>query len=328
MNDQKFIKETFILAKKGEGWTNPNPMVGAIIARGGKIIGRGYHKGAGKPHAEIEALKSAKADMRGATLFVNLEPCATWGKTPPCVDEIIRSGIKRVVISALDPNPDNLGRGFALLKKTGIDITVGILESEAKELNEQFFTFHEKKRPYIALKFAASLDGKMATKTGDSKWITNEESREYARQLRGKYQAILVGINTILKDDPHLGVRDKTLKDPLRIILGDRTKIPEKSHIFRDPNVLFLSKKNAQITIPELLEELYKRNIVSVLVEGGEKVHRSFIDTKIFDKLYAFYAPILIGNNETINTSMRLKPIDFRHFDNNFLVTLKVKSGD
>ncbi|MBI2335133.1 bifunctional diaminohydroxyphosphoribosylaminopyrimidine deaminase/5-amino-6-(5-phosphoribosylamino)uracil reductase RibD, partial [Candidatus Daviesbacteria bacterium] len=265
--DLKFLKETLKLAKKGLGRVSPNPMVGAVIVKNGQIIGKGYHKKFGFPHAEIEALKNCRENPRGATMYVNLQPCSHFGKTPPCIDAIIKAGIKKVICCSLDPNPKIHG-------KAGIEISAGVLEKEARKLNEAFFTFHEKKRPFIAIKFAASLDGKLATRTGDSKWITNEKAREYARSLRARYQAVLVGKNTFLKDQPHLGVRIKGKKDPLKIVLG-----------------LSINPKNIQ----DLLSILYKKEIISVLVEGGGKTLGSFIDAKVVDKVYAFHAPIIIG---------------------------------
>jgi len=195
--DEIFIRQTLNLAKKGLGWTNPNPMVGAVIVKNNSMIGQGFHHKAGHPHAEIEALNNLTEDPTGATLYVNLEPCSNFGRTPPCTEAIIKHGIKKVVCATPDPNPENRGKGILKLQKENIEVTVGVLKDEAKKLNETFFTFHEKKRPFVAIKFAASLDGKIATRTGDSKWITNEKARIYARNLRGQYQAVLVGINTV-----------------------------------------------------------------------------------------------------------------------------------
>lgn len=353
LNDTIFIQETFKLAKKGMSWTSPNPLVGAVIVRDGKIIGRGYHKKVGFPHAEIEALHSLKTSAEGATLYVNLEPCCHVGKTPPCVAAIIQRGIKRVVCCSLDPNPKVHGAGVTALQKAGIQVTVGLLEKEARVLNEAFYAFHEKKRPFIALKFAASLDGKIATRTGDSQWITNEKARSFARALRGQYQAILVGITTVLTDDPHLGVRKKGKKDPLRIILDSQLRIPLSSRVLRDTHVLIvaterankkkkeeLEKKNipvfsfkgAHITISSLLIELYKREITSLLVEGGGAVLGSFVDSGSVDKLYAFYAPVIIGGKKGVGAilgkgiakiadALSLTRLSFRRFDDNFLVS-------
>ncbi|MBI3109783.1 bifunctional diaminohydroxyphosphoribosylaminopyrimidine deaminase/5-amino-6-(5-phosphoribosylamino)uracil reductase RibD [Candidatus Daviesbacteria bacterium] len=314
--DIKFLKETLKLAKKGLGWTNP--MVGAILVKDGKMIGKGYHKKVGFPHAEIEALKKCRENPKGATLYVNLEPCAIFGRTPPCVDPIIKSGIKKVVYSTLDANPKNHGKGTTKLQKAGIETSFGILEKEARKLNEAFFTFHEKGRPFVAIKFAASLDGKIATYTGDSKWITNEKARRYARSLRAEYQAVLVGMNTVLKDNPHLG-------NSLRIILG--SKVPKNSQVLRDKNVLIINPKN----IKDLLNILREKEIVSVLVEGGGKTLGAFCDCGLVDKVYAFYAPIIIGGENavsiggkgasTIHQALHLKNISYKRFDDNFLIT-------
>ena len=349
--DEYFIDEALRLAKKAMGWTNPNPLVGAVIVKNGKIIAKGYHKRVGLPHAEIEALNAAKTSVKGATLYVNLEPCAHYGRTPPCVDAIIQAGIKRLVCSTLDPNPKVHGRGIAKLKQAGITVSVGLREEESRALNETFFTFHEKQRPFVAIKFAASLDGKIATYTGDSKWITNEKARLFARKLRGEYQAILVGINTIMRDNPHLGVRNSARRDPIRIILDSNLQIPLNSRVLRDNNVLIattahaskdkrelltrrgipiITFENKNIPLKELLLSLRSREIISVLVEGGGKILGSFVDGKIIDKVYAFYAPILIGGGKAvtiqgsginkIKNALNLKRIAIKRFQDDFLV--------
>lgn len=355
--DQFFMKEALQLAKKGMSWTNPNPMVGAVIVRGGKIIGRGYHKRIGLPHAEIEAFNNTKINVKGATLYVNLEPCRHFGRTPPCVDAIIKAGIKRVVCATPDPNPKVKEKGIAMLQRAGIEVSVGLLKEEAKLLNETFFTFHEKERPFVAIKFAASLDGKIATRTDDSKWVTNEQARTYARKLRSHYQAILVGINTVLKDDPHLGTRIKGKKDPIRIVLDSTLKIPLTSQVLRDTNVLIATTTKANkeklkiltdkgipvivfnttsITLPDLLKEFKKRKIISVLVEGGGQILGSFVDAKLVDKVYAFHAPILIGGEKgvsaiggkgalTISDALRLEQVSVKHFGVTTLTVGNVK---
>lgn len=351
ISDEYFIDETLRLAKKAMGWTNPNPMVGAVIVKNSKIIARGYHKKVGFPHAEIEALNATKRSVKGATLYVNLEPCTHYGRTPPCVDAIIQAGIKRVVCSTLDPNPKVHGRGIVKLKQAGITVSVGLREKESSALNEAFFIFHEKKRPFVAIKFAASLDGKIATRTGDSRWITNEKARLFARKLRGEYQAILVGINTVMRDNPHLGVRNPKKRDPIRIILDSNLQIPLNSRVLRDNNVLIattvyaskdkkelltrqgipiLTYESKNIPLKELLLSLRSREIISILVEGGGEILGSFVDGKIIDKVYAFYAPILIGGGKAvtiqgrginkIKNALYLKRITIKHFQDNFLV--------
>jgi len=358
-NDAFFLKQTFQLAKKGLSWTNPNPMVGALIVKKGKVIARGYHKRVGLPHAEIEALSSAKQCLKGSTLYINLEPCSHSGRTPACAPAIIQAGISRVVCSTLDPNPKVSGQGIKLLKKAGLEVSVGLLEKEARFLNEAFFTFHQKKRPFIAIKFAASLDGKIATKTGQSKWITNEMAREYARKLRASYQAVLVGINTILKDNPNLGLREKNKKEPLRLILDPKLKIPLNSQVLRDNNVLlittsfadqeklkaikkrkipFISYKRETISLATLLESLKKRQIISILVEGGGETIGHFIDKGLVDKIYAFYSPIIIGGKEAVKavsgqgiknlkSAIHLTNLSFKHFGDNFLLIGYPKAG-
>ncbi len=349
--DEIFIKEALRLAKKGLGWTNPNPMVGALIVKKGKIISKAYHKKAGLPHAEIEALNLAQKRAKGSTLYLNLEPCCHFGKTPPCVPAIIKAGIKRVVCSSLDPNPKVNGKGMAELKKSGIETAVGILDKENRKLNEAFFTFHNEKRPFVALKYAATLDGKIATKTGESKWITNQEARLYAKKLRGYYQAVLVGINTILKDNPYLGVEPKDKKEPLRLILDPKLKIPLNSQVLRDNNVLLIttfankeklkelkkrgipiiSYRSKTFPLPALLDDLRKREIISILVEGGGETIGHFIDEGLVDKIYAFYSPMIIGGKEAINavsgkgiknlkSAIRFSNLSFRHFGDNFLL--------
>lgn len=349
-NDIYFLKETLKLAKKGLGWTNPNPMVGAVIVKNGRVIGKGFHHKVGLAHAEVEALSAMTENPKGATLYANLEPCSSHGRTPPCADAIIKSSIKKVVCATLDPNPINRGKGLAKLQKAGVEVTVGALDDEAKKLNETFFTFHEKKRPYVAIKFAASLDGKIATRTGDSKWITNEKSRKYARELRGQYQAILVGINTILVDDPNLGAIINGKRDPIRIIIDPLLQIPINAQVLRDTNVIIVTlskvekRKRAQlenkgfpilvfdkkrIAIPELLSRLREKEIISILVEGGGETLGNFVDSKIIDKVYAFHAPLIIGGENaisiggkgaaTIQNALKLKNISYKKFDDNFL---------
>ncbi len=319
--DERIMRQTFSLAQKGKTWTNPNPLVGAIVVKNGSIIARGYHTKSGAPHAEVEALRASKGSLRGSTLYVNLEPCAHYGKTPPCADAIIKAGIRRVVCASLDPNPKVHGEGVKRLRKHGIRVTVGVLEHEARRLNEAFFAFHGKKRPFVTIKFAASLDGKIATRTGDSRWITGEGARKYARRLREESQAILVGINTVLKDDPHLGIRKKGKKDPLRIIFDSRLRIPLTARVLRDSNVLVVTTRRAdtgkkrslaekgievvdmraKVDVKKLMRELHRREIISVLVEGGGDVLGSFIDARCVDKAHCFYAPIIVGGSAAIS---------------------------
>ncbi|MBI5122969.1 bifunctional diaminohydroxyphosphoribosylaminopyrimidine deaminase/5-amino-6-(5-phosphoribosylamino)uracil reductase RibD [Candidatus Roizmanbacteria bacterium] len=350
------MKEALKLAKKGISWTNPHPMVGVVIVNENKIIAEGYHHRFGDEHAESDAIKNAASQaLQGSTMYVSLEPCHLpydlHGKRIPCYEYIRRSGIKTVHIAMLDSNPEVSGRGKVLLEKAGITTTLGILNKEALELNETYHYFMTKGRPFVAITFSVSLDGKIATRTGDSKWITNEQARTYARKLRNHYQAILVGINTVLKDDPHLGTRIKGKKDPIRIILDSTLKIPLTSQVLRDTNVLIATTtkankeklkiltdrgipvvvfNNNSIPLPGLLEEFKKRKIISVLVEGGGRILGSFVDAKLVDKVYAFHAPILIGGEKgvlaiqgrgypTIKDALKLENVRIKHLGDNLL---------
>ena len=323
LRDVFFMKKALRLAEKGRNFTYPNPLVGAVIVKDDKIIGQGFHSAYGKAHAEIEAFSSLKGnvELRDATLYVNLEPCSHFGKTPPCVDAILEKKVGRVVFSHLDPNPLTNGKSLAKLQAAGVKIEVGILSEEAQQLNENFITFHTENRPFIAVKFAASLDGKTATATGDSKWITNEDSRNFARRQRAEYQAILVGKNTVLLDNPNLGCHDKKYQDPIRIILDSRLEVPLDFQVFRDDRVIVattdsapktkiaeLEKRNIRvlifskkITIPELVAELTKLNITGILVEGGSTTVGSFFDAHLVDKVYAYQAPLVIGGKNSLN---------------------------
>ncbi|HSW48322.1 MAG TPA: bifunctional diaminohydroxyphosphoribosylaminopyrimidine deaminase/5-amino-6-(5-phosphoribosylamino)uracil reductase RibD [Candidatus Saccharimonadales bacterium] len=350
-NDAFFLTKALKLAKKGEGLTFPNPMVGCLIVKDEKIIAKGYHQKAGYIHAERVAIEDSSEDLNGSTMYVNLEPCNHHGRTPPCTDLIIKSGISRVVCSTQDPNLGVDGQGIKKLQDAGIDVTVGILEKESRILNEQFFTFYEKNRPFVAIKFASSLDGKIATRTGNSKWITNDKTRNFARLLRGKYHAILIGVNTVIVDDPNLGVQIKGKNDPLRIILDSTLKIPLNAQVLRDKNVLIVTTINADkekeaklkqmslelikfntngIDLKNLMEELKNREIISIFVEGGSSVLGSFADARLVDKVYAFHAPILIGGISSVSAiagdgikniseALRLENLTYKKFGDNTL---------
>lgn len=325
--DSTFMALALKLAKKGN--PSPNPKVGAVVVENGEIIGKGYHKKAGEPHAEVNALQGITAE--GATLYVNLEPCSHYGKTPPCTHAIIKSGIKRVVCAMRDPNP--LVRGIEELRENGIEVEVGLMEAEARKLNEKFIKYIERKIPFVTVKCAMSLDGKIASNSGDSKWITNEKSRKYAHRLRGEYDAILVGINTVLQDDPGLraehgnengnrnGNKNKNKnekKDPLRIIVDSTLRTPIDAKVLSDSNVLIatteqynrdkkeiLEKKakiwvcgNQKVDLKELIRKLGREGITSVFIEGGSEVNASAVKGRIVDKFLFFVAPKLItGKN-------------------------------
>lgn len=323
--DKQFMHRALLLAAKGKGRTSPNPLVGAVIVKRRKIIAQGYHKKAGEPHAEIIALQSAGEDARDATLYTNLEPCCHYGLTPPCVDEIIKAGIKRVVVSIADPNPKVNGQGFEILKKAGIQADVGLFCEEALLLNETFFKYITTGLPFVILKLALSMDGKIATKTGDSKWITSEVSRNYVHKLRDQVDAVCVGIGTIVRDNSRLTSRLKGRKgrDPVRIVVDSLLKIPLKANIileksaaktiiFTTARAFFLNKKSylerKGCTVLEvatcgrnkvdlfcMLQELGKMGITSLMIEGGAEVAASALHTGIVDKIIFFLSPKIVG---------------------------------
>ncbi len=317
------------LARKAYGETSPNPMVGAVLVKRGEIIGRGWHHRAGQPHAEIEALHDAERrgqSTKGASIYVTLEPCCTHGRTPPCTGAIIRAGIRRVVVAATDPNPKHAGLGFELLRKAGIEVVPGILAEEATRMNEAFNHWIIHRTPFVTLKAAMTLDGKIATASGESKWITGEESRAHAMTLRQGADAILVGVNTILADDPSLTVRPAKKKEPgevkslRRIILDSRARTPPTAKVVRDESaslttiivgpaapgrrVASLEKRvrvvqaplrDGRIDLPWLLARLGEDQVTGLLVEGGGEVNGSFIDQRLAHRVAFFYAPMILG---------------------------------
>jgi diaminohydroxyphosphoribosylaminopyrimidine deaminase/5-amino-6-(5-phosphoribosylamino)uracil reductase len=295
-----FMARALKLARKGQFQVAPNPMVGAVIVKDKKIVAEGYHKFFGSAHAEIEALKTVRpALLKDCTLFVTLEPCCHHGKTPPCTKAIIESGIKKVVIATLDPNKKVCGKGVKELEKAGIKVSLikpKKIIKEAEELNKAFFTFHKEKRPFVTLKAAVSLDGKIAENRTARTHLTGKDAEKYTHTLRANHQAILVGAGTVLADNPRLTVRVKALKslgarDPLRVILTGRRPLPKNAMIFDDKNVLVLKGK----TITEVMEILYKKEITSVLVEGGQSIFTSFIDAGFVDEIHFLIAPVKLG---------------------------------
>jgi len=324
---ERYMKRAIELAEKGRGFTSPNPLVGAVIVKEDRIIGEGYHELYGKAHAEVNAFLNATEDVRGADMYVTLEPCSHYGKTPPCALKIIEKGIKRVFVSSLDPNPLVNFKGIEMLKEAGVEVEYGILEQLTKKQNEIFLHFVKNKTPFVALKYAMTLDGKIATATGDSKWITNESSRIYVHELRNDYAAILVGINTIILDDPKLNTRlDRPARNPIRIALDPSLKISEEAYIVRTAKeqptyVVTLSKNDnekmnhlselgvkfiiqedeKEINLKQLMIDLGKLNIDSVLVEGGSTTHGKMLSAGIVNKIYAFIAPKIIGGKDALS---------------------------
>ena len=294
---EKYIKRCIELAKNGLGTTYPNPLVGSVIVYNNEIIGEGWHQKAGEPHAEVNAIHSVKDKslLSKATIYVSLEPCSHFGKTPPCCDLIIANKIPNVVIGTIDPFAKVAGNGIKKLLEAGKKVTIGILEDECNELNKRFFTFHTKKRPYIILKWAESQDGFIAPLQREKKepvWITNEFSRQLVHKWRSEEQAILVGTNTVLEDNPSLTVRNWTGNNPIRIVLDQKKRIPKESPIFdTQANTLLISKdtinfKNAIAS--EIADFLFKNEIQSVIIEGGRQTLQTFIDVNIWDEARVF----------------------------------------
>lgn len=326
MDDHCYMSLAINLARAGRGQTSPNPAVGAVVVQKGEIVGLGAHLKAGDAHAEVHALKMAGERARAAELYVTLEPCSHYGRTPPCADLIIEREIKKVFVSTLDPNPRVAGEGVKKLRRAGIAVEVGLLAEEAKKLNEAYFHYMTTGLPFVTLKQAASLDGKTATETGESKWITGEEARRDSHRLRALHDAILVGVGTVICDDPSLTVRYSIGgRPPVRIILDHDLKIPANAKVLRDemaptwivttqkaaeekvrklkrPHIEVIQLTNERIEIKPLLKTLGKRGITSLYVEGGAKVNGSFLQSGYFQKVVTYFAPLLIGGERAPTT--------------------------
>ena len=324
--DEKYMRMAIGLALRAEGLTNPNPLVGAVIVKQKKIVGKGYHKRCGLAHAEVNALNDAQGKAKGATLYVTLEPCDHFGRTPPCTDAIIKNKIKKVVIGMRDPNPINSGRGIRKLNRRGVRTVVGVLEEESRSLNKPYLKFITKKVPYITIKIAESLDGKIATRTGDSKWITSEDARRYVHGLRGKVDAVMVGVNTVIKDDPMLLSKYSNEKQPIRIIVDSNLKTPLNAKIFSNARIypviiattknvsrtkirryeakgarfLFLTSKKKNVDLRHLVKVLGRMTISHILVEGGGELIASLIEERLADRFLFFIAPKIIGGRTAI----------------------------
>ena len=362
--ENNFMRLALRLARKGFGTTSPNPMVGAVLVKGGKIIGRGWHRGAGLPHAEIEALRDAEKhghSPRGATLFVTLEPCCTHGRTPPCTAAIIAAGIKKVFVGATDPNPNHAGKGFEILSAKKIKVASGTLAKECSALNEVFNHWIVLRTPLVTVKAAMTLDGKIATASGESKWITGEKARAYGMKLRSGSDAILVGVNTILADDPSLTARSQNKKNQLRrIVLDSRARTPLTAKIASDEfaalttiivskdapkkRVAELSKRVKVIVAPAiggkldlrwLLKKLGAQNVTSLLVEGGGEVNASFLLGGFAQRVAFFYAPKILGGREArkgvagdgvkkLSEVIQLDQIHWRKLGGDLLLTANV----
>jgi diaminohydroxyphosphoribosylaminopyrimidine deaminase/5-amino-6-(5-phosphoribosylamino)uracil reductase len=353
MDDKKLIKLTFELALKGSGFVYPNPMVGAVLVKNNKIIATGFHKFFGGLHAEAEAINLAGNKAKDATLYVNLEPCNNWGKCPPCTDLIIKSKIKKVVCSMEDLNPKTCGKGLKKLRLNGIEVVCGILEKQAEQLNKQYINHIKIVKPHITIKSAMSLDGKLATKTGDSKWITSQKSRDFVHQLRTQYDAIIVGTNTVMKDNPELSSHN-TGKNPVRVIFDENLSTPKNYNVLdgKIPTIIF--HKNTLENIPKyfikdcirlvpinfklikkdfsiVIDKLHDMSLKRILVEGGGQLNASVLSTEKVNDMFIFIAPILVGGKEAvtivegngislIRNAFKLKNIQIKKIDKDILI--------
>jgi diaminohydroxyphosphoribosylaminopyrimidine deaminase/5-amino-6-(5-phosphoribosylamino)uracil reductase len=328
MDDLNYMQQALELAAKGRGWTSPNPMVGAVVVKDDRIVGQGYHQRAGGPHAEVNAIDDAGDRARGATLYVTLEPCNHFGRTPPCTRKILDAGIRRLVVAMGDPNPGVQGGGNAYLKDQGLDVTTGICEKEARTLNEGFIAWVTTGRPFVIVKCAATLDGRIATRTGDSRWVTGPASRQFVHGLRHAVDGIMVGVETVKKDDPRLTTRldGATGSDPTRIILDTHVSIPLTARMLHQASdaptwvvcgqlapadrrtalenagarVVPAALKSGRIDLSALMKQLGAMGITSLLIEGGGTVIGSAFAAGIVDKICFFYAPKILGGDDGI----------------------------
>ncbi len=360
--DEEYMQRALELAVLAEGNTSPNPMVGCVIVNDeGVVVGEGYHHKAGEAHAEVNALQVAGSEAKGATAYVTLEPCAHYGRTGPCCVALAKAGIRKVVVACTDPNPQVAGEGIKYLRLQGIEVVVGVCEREALRLNEKFFCWISKQRPFISLKYAMTLDGKLAARTGDSKWITGELARTYAHRLRKQHDAILVGIGTVLEDDPELTTRMVQGKNPIRIILDSRLRISlmanvlnpaartiiftgleadafkvEALNAFPNVEVIRLPLAEGHIPLDLMLIQLQQREITSLLVEGGSQIHGAFKDAGLADRVYAFIAPKIVGGaqgytpiggegSSIIEEGWQLTAVETKLLGQDLLVTGKIK---
>lgn len=326
MKDEDYMKLAIELAKKGCGWTTPNPMVGAVIVKDNKVIGQGYHQQYGQPHAEPNAIASCSENPKGATMYVTLEPCCHYGKQPPCVNAIIEAGISRVVTGSDDPNPLVNGKGIGILESHGIKVEKNILKQQCDDLNQVFFHLIKTKHPYVVMKYAMTLDGKIAAYTGKSKWITGEEARAHVQEQRHKYTAIMVGVGTVLADDPMLTCRIPNGNNPIRLICDTHLKTPLTAQIVKTakqvPTILitcctdkdkttpyeqlgcqlmYVKEDKGQVDLIDAMEKIGQKGIDSILLEGGGTLHWSALKSGIVQKIQAYIAPKLFGG-ETAKT--------------------------
>ncbi len=359
MTDEQYMQRALELARLAEGDTSPNPMVGCVIVDDdGEIVGEGYHHKAGQPHAEVNALAEAKANAQGATVYVTLEPCAHYGRTGPCCVALARAGVRKVVVACLDPNPKVAGQGVNYLRLQGIEVQVGVCEKEAQRLNERFFTWITKQRPFVTLKYAMTLDGKIATRTGDSKWITGEAARTMAHELRKQHDAILVGIGTVLEDDPELTTRMVRGSNPTRVVLDSHLRISLMATVLNPaaPTIIYTGlesdavKADALNALPNVevvrlpldalghlpidlvVQSLAQHELTSLVVEGGSSMLGAFLDAGYADRLYAFIAPKIIGGSKALTPiggvgfdlvadGYKLHDVEMKQLGEDFMIT-------
>lgn len=353
------MKRALELSQKAQGFVNPNPLVGAVIVKDNRIIGEGYHEYFGGPHAEVNAFANAIEDVEGATMYVTLEPCSHYGKTPPCADAIVQNKIAKVVIGMKDPNPMVSGRGIEILRSNGIEVTIGVMDKEIKKTNEIFIKYITEKKPFCIMKTAMTMDGKIATSIGDSKWISNEKSRKYVHELRQKVMGIMVGIGTVLADDPELTTRRQGVisKNPIRIIIDSKAKIPLEAKVLKcddttktiivttefakeskieaikqkGAEVIVTQSKNGWVNLKELMMILGNKGIDSILLEGGSTLNFSAIEADIVDKVITFIAPKIFGGTsgknsvggkgiEHVKDSIKLRDTEVTRFDEDIMI--------
>ncbi len=338
--NEKYMRLALRLAEKARGRTSPNPMVGAVVVKNGKVLATGYHKKAGEPHAEAIALRKAGKKAKGATLYVTLEPCSHTNKrTPPCTPLVVSSGIKRVFVATIDPNPHVSGNGIRTLRKAGIEVAAGVLEAEAKKLNEAFIKHITTGMPFVTLKIAQTLDGKIATATGESQWITGEEARQEGHRLRDSHDAILVGVNTVLNDDPSLTARIPGGRDPIRIIVDSKLRTPTSAKIITQKSsartyiaalptaskdklvglldagaeIVLAREKSGKVDLKHLMKMLGSYGVTSVLIEGGAEVNASALKAGIVDKVVMFIAPLLMTGVDSLCAVGGRSPVKLKH---------------
>ncbi len=336
MDDTRFMEQALKLARLGYGRTSPNPMVGAVVVKDGKVVGKGYHNKAGEPHAEVNALKDAGKLATGGTLYVNLEPCCFQGRTPPCTSAIIEAGVSQVFCSLKDPNPLVSGKGIESLRRAGVEVREGLLAEEAGRLNEAYLKFISTRTPFVLLKVASTLDGRIAAPNGSSRWISSEESRSYVHQLRNGVDAVMVGAGTVLKDDPQLTVRlVKKVKDPKRIVLDTELRVPLEAKVFKDGGATIIATKRdsdlekrrlledqgvevwtvaqdsqGRVDIGKVVSEAGREEITSIMIEGGSQVYSSALRAGVVDKVAIFLSPKILGEGTPSFSFLGIRGMD------------------